>query len=404
MSKKRTNYSSAFKTKLVLELLQNADTLAEIASKHNILPQNLVNWKKTFLANAEIAMEPSKVVKEYKEELIKSQEQNERLTALVGKVTVEKEWLAKKLKSLGSSELKQLVDLKPTIYKSSSISINHQCQLLGINRSGLYYKPRVNHAKQTIKNKITKVFEQIPIYGEKKVHKQLLEDGYKVSLNTVARYRQELGLQAVLAVKQVNTTIPIKEHKKYTYKLRGLNISHANHVWSTDITYIKIAGGMVYMAAIIDWHSKAVLSHRISNTMDSQLVMSVLNEALEKYPHPEIFNTDQGSQYTSEVHTQKLKKLGITISMHPKGIWSLRSGRGRGRATDNICIERFWRSAKCERIYLNAYQSIDELITDMDDYIEFYNYRRFHQTLDYKKPMDVYQESIKLNQNKKKAS
>ena len=237
------------------------------------------------------------------------------------------------------------------------------------------------------------MFEQIPIYGEKKVHKQLLEDGYKVSLNTVARYRQELGLQAVLAVKQVNTTIPIKEHKKYTYKLRGLNISHANHVWSTDITYIKIAGGMVYMAAIIDWHSKAVLSHRISNTMDSQLVMSVLNEALEKYPHPEIFNTDQGSQYTSEVHTQKLKKLGITISMD-----------GKGRATDNICIERFWRSAKVERIYLNAYQSIGELITDMDDYIEFYNHRRFHQTLDYKKPMDVYQESIKLNQNKKKAS
>jgi putative transposase len=399
MSKKRTTYSSAFKTKLVLELLQNESTLAEIASKHNILPQNLVNWKKTFLANAEIAMEPSKAVKEYKEELIKSQEQNERLTALVGKVTVEKEWLAlcsvpprgvKKLKSLGSSKLKQLIDLKPS---SVSISINHQCQLLGIIRSGLYYKPRVNHAKQTIKNHITKVFEQIPIYGEKKVHKQLLEYGVKVSLNTVARYRQELGLKAVLAVKQVNTTMPIKEHKKYSYKLRGLNISHANHVWSTDITYIKIAGGMVYMAAIIDWHSKAVLSYKISNTMDSQLVMSVLNEALEKYPHPEIFNTDQGSQYTSEVHTQKLKKLGITISMD-----------GKGRATDNICIERFWRSAKCERIYLNAYQSIGELITDVDDYIEFYNHRRFHQTLDYKKPMDVYQESIKLNQNKKKAS
>ena len=183
MSKKRTTYSSAFKTKLVLELLQNADTLAEIASKHNILPQNLVNWKKAFLANAEIAMEPSKAVKEYKEELIKSQEQNERLTALVGKVTVEKEWLAKKLKSLGSSKLKKLVDLKPS---PASISINHQCQLLGINRSGLYYsvqyplegcKPRVNHAKQIIKNHITKVFEQIPIYGEKKVHQQLLEDG-----------------------------------------------------------------------------------------------------------------------------------------------------------------------------------------------------------------------------------
>ena len=396
MSKKRTTYSSAFKTKLVLELLQNADTLAEIASKHNILPQNLVNWKKTFLANAEIAMEPSKAVKEYKEELIKSQEQNERLTALVGKVTVEKEWLAKKLKSLDSSNLKQLIDFKPSNRSKTSapsLSVNHQCQLLGINRSGLYYQPRINHAKQTIKNHITRVFEQIPIYGEKKVHQQLLEDGIKVSLNTVARYRQELGLKAVLAVKQVNTTIPIKEHKKYTYKLRGLNISHANHVWSTDITYIKIAGGIVYMAAIIDWHSKAVLSHRISNTMDIQLVMGVLNEALEKYPHPEIFNTDQGSQYTSEIHTQRLKNLGITISMD-----------GKGRATDNICIERFWRSAKVERIYLNEYQNISELTTDVDDYIEFYNHRRFHQTLDYKKPMDVYQESIKLNQNKKKAS
>jgi len=392
MSKKRTNYTSAFKTKLVLELLQNESTLAEIASKHNILPQNLVNWKKTFLANAEIAMEPSKAVKEYKEELIKSQEQNERLTTLVGKVTVEKEWLLKKLKSLGSSKLKQLIDLKPGTF-NSSLSINYQCQLLGINRSGLYYQPRVNHAKQIIKNHITKVFEQIPIYGEKKVHQQLLEDGIKVSLNTVARYRQELSLKAVLAVKQVNTTMPIKEHKKYTYKLRGLNISHANHVWSTDITYIKIAGGMVYMAAIIDWHSKAVLSHRISNTMDNQLVMSVLNDALAKYPHPEIFNTDQGSQYTSEVHTQKLKKLGITISMD-----------GKGRATDNICIERFWRSAKVERIYLNEYRTINELTTDVDDYIEFYNHKRFHETLDYKKPMNVYQESIKLNQNKKKAS
>jgi|SaaInlV_150m_DNA_6_1039752.scaffolds.fasta_scaffold25006_2 putative transposase len=396
MSKKRTKYSSAFKTKLVLELLQNEQTLAEIASKHNILPQNLQNWKKTFLANAEIAMEPSKAVKEYKEELVKAQEQNERLTTLVGKVTVEKEWLAKKLVSLGSSKLKQLVDLKPSSLRSSSpstLSVNHQCQLLSINRSSLYYKPRVNGTKQRIKNHITKVFEQIPIYGEKKVHQQLLEDGFKVSLNTVARYRQELGLKAVLAVKPINTTTPIKEHKKYSYKLRGVDISHANQVWSTDITYIKIAGGMAYMAAIIDWHSKAVLSHRISNTMDSQLVMSVLNDALSKYPHPEVFNTDQGSQYTSEIHTQQLKKLGITISMD-----------GKGRATDNICIERFWRSAKCERIYLNEYGSISELITDVDDYIEFYNHRRFHETLDYKKPMNVYRSSIEFNQLKLKAA
>ena len=169
----------------MLELLQNESTLTEIASKHNILPQNLVNWKKILLANAEIAMEPSKAVKEYKEELIKSQEQNEHLTTLVGKVIVEKEWLAlcsvpprgvKKLKSLSSSNLKQLIDFKPSNRSKTSapsLSVNHQCQLLDINRSGLYYKPRVNHAKQIIKNHITKVFEQIPIYGEKKVQTAL---------------------------------------------------------------------------------------------------------------------------------------------------------------------------------------------------------------------------------------
>ncbi|CAC9954403.1 hypothetical protein [uncultured Gammaproteobacteria bacterium] len=211
MSKKRTKYTSAFKTKLALELLQNESTIVQIASKHNILPQNLQNWKKTFLANAEIAMDPSKAVKEYKDELIKTQVQNE----LVGKVTVEKEWLVKKLKSLGLSNRKQLVDLKPSLlHTSSSLSVNHQCQLLGINRSEIYYKPKINNAKQVIKHHIVKVFERIPIYGEKKVHQQLLEDGYKVSLNTVARYRQELGLKVVLAIKQVNTTIPIKAHKK----------------------------------------------------------------------------------------------------------------------------------------------------------------------------------------------
>jgi putative transposase len=140
---------------------------------------------------------------------------------------------------------------------------------------------------------------------------------------------------------------------------------------------------MVYLSAIIDWHSNAVLAYQISNTMDSQLVMNILNEALANYGAPEIFNTDQGSQYSSEIHTRRLKNLGIKISMD-----------GKGRATDNICIERFWRSAKCERIYLNEYHSINELENDVDDYINFNNYKRFHQTLKYQKPMDVYLTSI----------
>ena len=381
MSRKRTVYSAGFKSKLVLEVLKNEKTLQEIASANAITPKNLQNWKKIFLDNAEIAMEPSKAVKDYKEDLLVAQEQNEMLTKIVGKMTVEKEWLEKKLKSLVSSERKQLIEPK-----LNTLALTQQCALLGLNRSSLYYKKRENDKKEEIKTQINQIFKDIPIYGAAKVHQQLLEDGFKVSLNTVASYRHQMGLKAVLAVKQVNTTVPIKEHKKYNYKLRGLDISHANQVWSTDITYIKTKEGMVYLAAIIDWHSKAVLSHKISNTMDSILVMDVLDEALSLYGTPEIFNTDQGSQYTSEVHTQRLKNKGITISMD-----------GRERATDNICIERFWRSAKCERIYLNEYDSISALIEDVDEYIEFYNHKRFHETLDYKKPMNVYRESILTN-------
>jgi len=199
-------------------------------------------------------------------------------------------------------------------------------------------------------------------------------------------YKKELGIKATLAVKSVTTTISDDTHPKYPYKLKGIEIDKPNKVWSTDITYIKINSGMVYLAAVIDWYSKAVLSWRISNTMDTDFVMDVLNDALSKYPKPEIFNTDQGSQYTSYIHTQTLKDNGITISMDSKG-----------RATDNIAIERFWRSAKCERIYLNEYNSIKELKDDVKGYMEFYNYYRFHQTLDYKRPMEVYENEKYLN-------
>ena len=378
MSRKRTTYSPAFKTKLVLELLKNEQPVSQISSTYNVTPQNLKNWKKIFLANAEIAMEPSKAVKEYKEELAEVTEQNTQLTQIVGKMTVEKEWLEKKLKSLGLSDKRQMIE--PEL---KTLSLSHQCRLLNISRSFFYYKPSAREKEKSIKTQLLKCHEEFPIYGEKKVHQQLQEDGYSVSVNTVSKYRKELGLRAVLAVKPTTTTQAIKEHKKYRYQLRGLDITHANHVWSTDITYCKTANGMVYLAAIIDWYSKAVLSYKVSNVMDTQLVMDVLNDALLHYGKPAIFNTDQGSQYTSELHTQRLKNLGICISMD-----------GVGRATDNICIERFWRSAKCERLYLNEYTSLPELSDDIDDYIHFYNYKRFHQTLDYKKPMDVYLESI----------
>lgn len=382
MSRKRTTYSTELKTKLVLELLKEEKTLVEIAKENGITPNNLKNWKKIFLENAEMAMEPSRAVKEYKDESKKLQDKIDEYAKTVGQLTVENNWMRGKLRSSDSSSKKAMID-----HELKALSVVQQCELIELSRSSLYYTPTISENKLAIKEEIKSIFEEIPIYGAKKVHCQLLENGFNVSLNTVVAYRKELGLKAILAVREpICLTQPNIAHPKYSYKLRGLDIVRANQVWSTDITYIKIAGGMVYLAAVIDWYSKAVLSWKISNVMDTDLVMSVLNEALLKYGKPEIFNTDQGSQYTSYIHTQTLKDKGITISMD-----------GKGRATDNIAIERFWRSAKVERIYLNQHNTIKELKEDMIDYMDFYNHRRFHETLDYKKPMNVYFESLQIN-------
>jgi putative transposase len=385
MSRKRTTYTAEFKTKLVLEVIKEESTLVEIASKNNITPKNLQNWKKIFLENAVVAMEPAKAVQEYKTTIIELEAKVGKYAKKVGELTLENEWAVGKLKSLDSSYKKELIDKSD----SKIISVVKQCKLLDYNRSNIFYVPMVNVVKDAIKSEIVKIFEDIPCYGYLKVHQELLERGHSVCINTVREYRKQLGLKAVLAVRPPNTSWANKQHPKHSYKIRGLDIVRANQVWSTDITYIKIKGGMVYMAAIIDWYSKAILSWRISNVMDTDLVMGVLNEALSKYGKPEIFNTDQGSQYTSYIHTQKLIDNGIIISMD-----------GKGRATDNICIERFWRSAKVEKIYLNEYFKISTLKSDVSDYIEFYNYRRFHETLEYKKPMNVYWNSMKINDEK----
>ena len=235
MSKKRRIFTAEFKTKLVLEVLKNESTLNEIASKNNITPKNLQNWKKIFLENAAVAMEPAKVVKEYKDEITKLQAKVNDYTKVVGKITLEKEWLEGKLVGLDLLSKKKLVD--SSINSKPIISVSNQCRLLKLSRSSLYYKPSINEKEISIKDKINEIYKEIPIYGELKVHQQLLEDGYNVSLNTVSKYRKQMNLKAILAVKPINTTIANKQHKKRSYKLKGLDITRANQVWNTDITY-----------------------------------------------------------------------------------------------------------------------------------------------------------------------
>ena len=290
MSKKRTTYSAEFKVKVVLEVLKGEKTLNQISQEYNIIPKNIINWKKQFLDNAEIAMEPSKAVKEYKDKIKDLEKKVDKYAKTVGKITVERDWAVGKLKSLDLSTKREMVEVQA---QDINIAPSRLCELVGISRSYKYYTKKINPKKEAIKQRIKEIAQDefMCTYGEEKVYRQLLQEGYKVALNTVSRYRKKLGIKAILAVKPISTTISDDIHPKYPYKLKDVKINKPNKVWSTDITYIKINGGTVYLAAIIDWYSKAVLSWKISNTMDTDFVMDVLNEALKNYPKPEIFIT-----------------------------------------------------------------------------------------------------------------
>jgi putative transposase len=379
MSTKQTIYSADFKTKVVLELLEGDLTLNQVSAKYSLVPKSVRNWKKTFLENAYLAFNIDKEAMKNREKLSLKQKEVNELHRQLGKRTAELEWASKKLSCLDYNTKKALIKSK-----LNEVSIVRQCELCNFNRSSYYYtQTQIDAQKLAILRAIDNTYTEIPFYGYRKVHQKLLEEGHVIGVNRVRIYMKELGLKVIYPTSKIKTTIAHPAHKKYPYLLRDMEIIRANQVWSTDITYLKIPGGFIYLAAIIDWHSKKILSYKISNTMDSKLVIDVLTEALNNYGTPEIFNTDQGSQYTSSDHTDLLLKHGIKISMD-----------GKGRATDNIAIERFWRSAKYEHIYIQEFKTIKEIKSSIGEYIDFYNHKRFHQTLNYKKPEDVYNDSI----------
>lgn len=386
MSVKRKSYSADFKAKLVLEVLEGEKTVNEIASKYEVLPVSLKSWKKQFLENMSLAFDKSTVVKEYKDKIELLQKDKDMIAKKLGETIVEKEFLEGKLISLASSkERKNLLDTK------LNLSLNRQCKLLHISKSSLYYehvKPFSTDKEIRLLNAIDDIYEAFPSYGYRRLTAQLQRDGYNVGRKLIRKAMRYMGIEALYP--KPKTTTANKEHYKYPYLLKDFRndagqvvIDRPNKVWSTDITYIKLEKGFVYLAAIIDWHSKKILSWKLSNTMDITLVTDVLKEALAFHPKPEIFNTDQGSQYTAKEHIKILKKHNIQISMD-----------GKGRATDNICIERFWRTIKYEEIYLNEYKNMKILKKAIEKYILKYNTRRLHSAIDYQTPNEVYYQPI----------
>ena len=257
-----------------------------------------------------------------------------------------------------------------------------QCQLVNVARATVY-APKVSVAMDELEllRLLDEEYTRHPFFGSRKMVLFLQKEGHVVNRKRVQRLMRVLGLVAM--VPSPNTSKKHPQHKVFPYLLRGLAVVRPNQVWSTDITYVRLAQGFVYLVAIIDWYSRKVLAWQLSNTMDVGFCMDCLALALSEHGTPEIFNTDQGSQFTSEQWLGKLQENGVKISMD-----------GRGRALDNIFVERLWRSVKYEDIYLKCYARMPELLVGLAKYFVFYNGERAHQSLGYKTPNEVYQTGI----------
>lgn len=270
------------------------------------------------------------------------------------------------------------------ISQGEALSLTQQCLLAGVSRATIYAQQRprpVNDSDLLHTRLIDEEYTRHPFYGSRKMVVFLRRAGHAVNRKRIQRLMQQMGLFGMAP--GPNTSHPHPEHKVYPYLLRGVPVVRPDQVWSTDITYIQLVRGFAYLVAIIDWYSRRVLSWRISNSMEAVFCVDCLEEALRIHGRPEIFNSDQGSQFTSEAFTGVLEREGVTISMD-----------GRGRAFDNIFVERLWRSVKHEDIYLKGYATLVELVIGLTEYFAFYNGERPHQSLAYRTPEVAYRSAI----------
>ena len=258
-----------------------------------------------------------------------------------------------------------------------SLSIARQCALLGVSRSGLYYRSReASGGNLALMQAMDRLYLDTPFYGSRRMKVWLAREGRPVSRKRVQRLMRIMGLRAMY--RSPRTSRPAREHRVYPYLLEKIRVTRPNQAWAADITYLPMARGFLYLVAIMDWHSRYVVAWRLSNTLEADFCVDALKEALGQ-GRPEVFNTDQGSQFTSLEFTQVLQELGVKISMD-----------GKGRETDNIFVERLWRSVKYEEVYLKAYTNATEARRELSHYFRFYNDQRPHRDLGYRTPAEVF--------------
>ncbi|QYO71453.1 IS3 family transposase [Vibrio cholerae] len=366
MTRKRRNHSPEFKAKVALDAAKGDKTVAELAQKYNLHANQISTWKKELLENAAmIFATENHTGKESSEEV-------DKLHAKIGQLTMENGFFGQSARSLDRAQRKS------SLVKSTPLPIKRQCELLNIARSSAYYQPIGLSAEEiTLRRMIDEIHLQYPFMGSRRIRNELAKKGYSVNRKRVVRLMRDMGIGAIYP--KPKTTLANKAHKVYPYLLRDIDVTYPNQAWAIDITYIPMAKGFLYLVAIIDWYSRKVLAWRLSNTMDTSFCIEALEEALKHYGPPDIFNSDQGSQFTSTEFTQKLIEHNVRISMDGKGRW-----------VDNLFIERLWRSLKYEEVYLKAYTTPREAELEIGNYMVFYNEERNHQGLNNLTPDEAY--------------
>ncbi|MGG5891197.1 IS3 family transposase [Falsiroseomonas sp. HC035] len=370
MAGKRTRYSAEFKAKVALEALRGELTAAQLAAKHGIHQTMVGEWKR----QATEGLAGVFSAKSAATETAKAVEADvEKLHAKIGQLLVERDFLAKGLRSMSLERRRQMIEPE-----HPRLSVVRQCALVSISRSGFYRRP----AGETLANLelmrlVDAQFLETPWYGSRQMARHLRRKGHAVGRKRTRRLMARMGLAPIY--QRPRTTVPHPGHRVWPYLLRDLVVERPNQVWCTDITYIPMRRGFLYLVAVMDWATRKVLSWRVSNTMDVEFCISALEEALSRFGRPEIFNSDQGSQFTSPRFTEVLTASSVRISMD-----------GRGRWMDNVFIERLWRSLKYECVYLHAFETGSELRAGLTKWIGYYNAGRPHSGLGGQSPDEAY--------------
>ncbi|MDQ2765140.1 MAG: IS3 family transposase [Pseudomonadota bacterium] len=363
----RRNHSPAFKAKVALAAVKGEKTLAELAQQFDVHPNQITIWRGQLLEGAAGVFE-SDGHSEPAEPAIDVK----TLHAKIGELTLVNDFLR------GARQGGSVAERKTMIDRLHALSVTRQARELGISRGSVYYLPRPTSAADlAIMRRIDALHMDFPFAGSRMLRDLLAAEGIKVGRLHVSTLMKKMAIEAIY--RRPNTSKPAPGHKIYPYLLRKVAVTRPNQVWATDITYIPMARGFVYLIAIVDWFSRRVLSWRLSITLETDFCIEALEEALTRFGAPEIFNTDQGSQFTSMAFTAILQREKIAISMDGRGAWR-----------DNVFVERLWRSVKYEEVYLRAYTSVSEARASIGRYLTFYNGRRPHSSLDRRTPDHVY--------------